>query len=255
MNICIDLDGTLYLGTQPIDGAVNAVENLKKIGHKITFASNTISSMPEEIIQNLNNMGFQADITKLITPISVAKNYFKKSGLKKIFFIIREQMKEKLRMYFEIEEEYPQAIVIADEPGAVPFKSIEKAFRLLLHRKVKFFTFAMNRFYKLPDGEMRMDLGPQVAQLSYATGKEPVNLGKPSEIFFKYAVGDFEEAVMIGDDVEFDIKGAMDLNIKGILVKTGKYNDDFFNNSGIAPTKIINSIADLPEIIELIKKK
>lgn len=252
MNICIDLDGTLYLGDKPIEGAKYALEYLKKNGHKVTFASNTISSMPEEIILNLNNMGFQADINKLITPISVAKNYFKTSGLEKIFFIIREEMKEKLGMYFEIEEKYPQAIVIADEPGAVPFKSIEKAFRILLNNDINFFTLAMNRFYKLPDGEMKMDLGPQVALLSYATGKEPVNLGKPSEIFFKYALGNFEDAIMVGDDVEFDIKGAMDINIKGILVKTGKYDDVFFHNSGIEPTKIINSIEDLPEAIDRI---
>ncbi len=255
MNICIDLDGTLYLGDKPIKDAKHALECLKKNGHKITFASNTISSMPEEIITNLNNMGFTADISELITPISVAKNYFKKSGIEKIFFIIREQMKEKLERYFEIEEEYPQAIVIADEPGAVPFESIEKAFRILLHKDIKFFTLAMNRFYKLPDGEMKMDLGPQVAQLSYATGKKSLNLGKPSEIFFKYALGNFERAVMVGDDVEFDIKGAMDLKIKGILVKTGKYDDGFFHNSGIEPTKIINSIRDLPEVIDEIKIK
>ena len=57
---------------------------------------------------------------------------------------------------------------------------------------------------------------------------------------------------MIGDDLYNDIYGAQRLNIKGILVKTGKYRSENIQDYGIAPDGIINSIGDIAKILEYI---
>ncbi|KQC12578.1 MAG: hypothetical protein APR63_10670 [Desulfuromonas sp. SDB] len=251
MNICFDLDGTLYLGDHPIPGAVETVEHLCK-NHNIIFVSNTISSLPEDILSKLRSLGFKLDIEKLSTPISVASKYFKNHHIDDIFFLVREEMVGKLSTCFNIDFDNPKAIVIADEPGSFRFDHLEKAFNLLLTKNIPLFTFAVNRFYRLPDGNMKMDLGPLNAQLEYATGRKSVNLGKPSQIFFSHALDNFSNSVMVGDDVEFDIKGAMSHGIKGILVKTGKFDQIFFNQSGIKPDLVIESIADLPTALKKI---
>ena len=248
MDICFDLDGTLYLGNQAIPGAVETVEHLSK-NHTIIYVSNTISSLPEELVSKLRSLGFKLDIENLSTPISVARKYFKEHHLDDIFFLVREEMMGKLSTCFNIDIDNPKAIVIADEPDSFPFDHLEKAFNLLLSRDIPLFTFAVNRFYRLPDGNMKMDLGPLNALLEYGTGKKSVNLGKPSHIFFSHALQDFNNSVMVGDDVEFDIQGAMSHGIKGILVKTGKFDQTFFNQSGIKPDLVIESIADLPTVI------
>jgi ribonucleotide monophosphatase NagD (HAD superfamily) len=54
---------------------------------------------------------------------------------------------------------------------------------------------------------------------------------------------------MVGDDVESDVGGALGAGLAGILVRTGKYRDDALRASGIEPTAIVDSIADVPALL------
>ena len=56
-----------------------------------------------------------------------------------------------------------------------------------------------------------------------------------------------ESVVMVGDDIENDVGGAQKNGIKGVLVKTGKYNRDFVERADIRPYRIIKSFKELPE--------
>ena len=54
---------------------------------------------------------------------------------------------------------------------------------------------------------------------------------------------------MVGDDVESDVAGAMNEGLAGVLVRTGKYREEFVRESGIEPTATVDSIADVPELV------
>lgn len=74
---------------------------------------------------------------------------------------------------------------------------------------------------------MSLDAGPFVAALEYAARTRAVLFGKPAPAFFHAVLADLridpQEAVMIGDDVEADVNGALAAGIPAILVRTGKY--------------------------------
>jgi len=55
----------------------------------------------------------------------------------------------------------------------------------------------------------------------------------------------------VGDDVEADVGGAMDSGLAGVLVRTGKYREDLVEKSRIDPTATVDSIADVPDLLEL----
>ena len=57
------------------------------------------------------------------------------------------------------------------------------------------------------------------------------------------------EVAMVGDDIESDIGGALDAGLRAVLVRTGKYREDFVAASGIEPTATIDSIAELPSAL------
>ena len=63
------------------------------------------------------------------------------------------------------------------------------------------------------DGELSLDTGAFVTALEYATQREAVLLGKPAPDFFHAALAsiacDGKEAVMVGDDAEADVAGAL----------------------------------------------
>ncbi len=50
---------------------------------------------------------------------------------------------------------------------------------------------------------------------------------------------------MVGDDVISDVEGAMTIGLRGILVKTGKFQPEDLQR-GVRPDAVIDSIADLP---------
>jgi HAD superfamily hydrolase (TIGR01458 family) len=107
-----------------------------------------------------------------------------------------------------------------------------------------------NRYWRRADG-LVLDVGAYAAALEYATGHEAVVVGKPSPDFFKAAIADMgvQRAVMVGDDVEADVGGALAAGLAGILVRTGKYRDDALAASGVTPTAIADSIADVPALL------
>jgi ribonucleotide monophosphatase NagD (HAD superfamily) len=99
-----------------------------------------------------------------------------------------------------------------------------------------------------------LDSGAFVAGLEYATGVEAHVLGKPSTAYFQAALdavdADAERTWMVGDDVEADVGGAQALGMHGVLVKTGKYRDEWLERSGVKPDAVLDSVADLPEWLE-----
>ena len=79
--------------------------------------------------------------------------------------------------------------------------------------------------------------------------------------FIKFAVAAADEAIKdsgllegkfdpyrVGDDIEFDVKGAQDAGIRGVLVKTGKFRPEDLKKS-IEPFAILESVADLPRFL------
>ncbi len=72
-------------------------------------------------------------------------------------------------------------------------------------------------------------------------------LGKPSKMFFRLTVEALGcapgEAVMVGDDAEADIGGALAAGLKGVLVRTGKYQRGDEDALDPPPTHVANDLA------------
>jgi len=89
--------------------------------------------------------------------------------------------------------------------------------------------------------------------IANAANVTPKIFGKPSKEYFIQALKRLDllakNTVVIGDDIESDIEGALNANIRGILVKTGK--GQFFNplESDIQPNMVINSFSSILELL------
>jgi HAD superfamily hydrolase (TIGR01458 family) len=98
-------------------------------------------------------------------------------------------------------------------------------------------AIASNRYFKDFDG-LSLDAGPFIAALEYAAQVEANVFGKPAPAFFDAVLADLgaapDETVMIGDDVEADVNGALAVGLQAILVRTGKYRagDELRMNAG-----------------------
>ena len=92
-----------------------------------------------------------------------------------------------------------------------------------------------------------------MAALEYATGRPAYVVGKPARGFFDEALRDAGiaagDALMVGDDVESDIAGALAAGLRAVLVRTGKFREDALAASGVDPTAVIADITELPELV------
>ena len=94
-----------------------------------------------------------------------------------------------------------------------------------------------------------LDAGPFVHALEYASGNKATVIGKPSRDFYLAAVRSVgcepDETVMVGDDVEADVLGAVAAGLQGILVKTGKYrqgDEQKIRDSALCVDNIYNAV-------------
>ena len=140
------------------------------------------------------------------------------------------------------------AVIMGDLGEQFGFAILNRAFRHVMDG-AELIALQKNRFWLTADG-LSLDAGPFVAAIEYASGIEAFVVGKPSGGFFDSVLEDLgsvaAEVAMVGDDIESDIGGALDAGLRAVLVRTGKYREDFVAASGIEPTATIASIAELP---------
>jgi ribonucleotide monophosphatase NagD (HAD superfamily) len=144
-------------------------------------------------------------------------------------------------------------VLLATEGHSLTIADLQPAFRLLLDGAA-LYTLQQNRYFRRGDA-LVTDLGPVAAFLAYASGREIVNLGKPSPLLFESLARDagcnLDEVVMVGDDAEFDASGSVAIGMSGVLVRTGKYRTGDEARFAPPPTATLDSVADLPSWLGL----
>ena len=73
----LDMDGTFYLDTDVIDGALDFLEEVKKAGKRYVFFTNNSSKSPKTYIDKLAKMGCYISRDQIITSGDVMIQYLK----------------------------------------------------------------------------------------------------------------------------------------------------------------------------------
>ena len=93
-----DLDGTLFRGNQPIQGAVNTVSELRNRGAKILYVSNNSSFTNHGYVEKLVSLGFPADETWIRSSAIAAGEWLKTQSLKTLFVVGEPGLVQTLRL-------------------------------------------------------------------------------------------------------------------------------------------------------------
>lgn len=220
-----DIDGTLFFKGVPIPGAIETVLKLKK-KKKMLFLTNTDSKTPDSVHKKLINFGFSIQKNEIFTPIIAIKNFLKKNINKKIFLVTSKEIEEEFKEFNIVSnKEIPDYVIISDFTDNWDINRLNIAFKYLL-RGAKLIGTQGNRYCLNDKGEPVIDTGSFVIMLAHAANVKFKIFGKPSKEFFNQALEKInlkaKECIVIGDDIESDIKGAANAGIKAVLVKTGK---------------------------------
>lgn len=245
--LLIDIDGVLHVGAEPVDGALEAVELIRRRGLPFRLVTNTTSRSRRLVVERLNGMGFALEDDDVLTPASLAVQVCRDRGLQRVALHVAPALAEDLAELGDTGDEHPQAVVVGDLGRDFTWDRLNEIFTHL-HNGAELIALQRNRVWESQDG-LVLDAGPFVVALEYAAETEALVTGKPSPAFFAQALEQLGvkagDAAMIGDDIEADVGGAIEAGLDGILVRTGKFRPQTLESSGVAPTQIWDSIGEL----------
>jgi phospholysine phosphohistidine inorganic pyrophosphate phosphatase len=249
--LLLDIDGVLYIGGEAIAGAHEALAELRSMCPGVRLITNTTSRSRRDVFEQLRELDFDVALEEVLTPAAMAVRHCREQGYESVALLVSERLREDLA---ELEpgsragEETVQAVILGDLGDGFTPEVLNGAFRMLMDG-AELVALQHNRYWRRADG-LALDVGAYAAALEYATGNDALVVGKPSEEFFLAAVADMglEHAVMVGDDAEADVGGAMAAGLPGVLVRTGKFRQDALT-ARVTPTAIVDSIRDVPALI------
>lgn len=248
--LLLDLDGTLYVGGEPVPGAREAVERLKGAGLDLRYVTNTTRMPRRAVVESLLRLGFEATEREVFTPARAVVRVIRE---KSCLALVDESLLEDLAGV-TITDDHPDFVLVGDLGEGFTYRRLDTAFRCLMEG-AELLALQKNRYWR-KEGGLSLDAGPFVAALEYASGKRAAVTGKPEPDFFRLALEDLglaaHEVAMVGDDAEADVAGAKRAGLVGIQVRTGKWRSGTDTSEA---DLVIDSVVDLPEALEMWKER
>lgn len=247
--VLLDLSGVVYEGSEAIPGALQAVSQLRDTGLRLRFITNTTRAAKPGILKRLVGLGLAIEAAELFTPAEAACVWLRRHNCSAHLLVHPNLLPD----FAALEPGEGRAVVVGDAGEAFDYGSLNRAFRELVDG-AEFLALAKNRAFKDADGRLSMDAGAFVTALEYASGRQAIVLGKPAGDFYATSLASMScaagEAVMVGDDAEADVAGALQAGIAAaVLVRTGKYRPGDESRYHPAPSA---TLADLPEAADWI---
>jgi len=247
--VLFDMDGVLYIGDSMIAGADEAVAFTRQSGLALAGVTNTTTQPRRVIAEKLKRLGIPIESHEIFTPAALAKQII---GNEEAKLFVRQALLEDLDG-LNTNTDKPKYIVMGDLGDAGYTPQILREIFLDVMNGAKVLALHKNRFWQKNDG-LHMDIGPYVSAIEYATNQDATILGKPSLDFFNEVCRalnvEISNTLMIGDDIESDIAGAIAANMYTALVKTGKYRAGFVKKTGIRAEYTLDDISGLPDLLK-----
>jgi phospholysine phosphohistidine inorganic pyrophosphate phosphatase len=249
LGVLLDIDGVLYVGDEPIEGAREALAELRRLSAGVRLLTNTTSRSRADVVEHLRELDFDVALEEVLTPAAMAVRHCRERGHGPVALLVSEKLRDDLAPLQEAPAGVRvDAVILGDLGHGFTYDVLNDAFRMLMDG-AELVALQHNRYWRRADG-LALDVGAYSAALEYAASTEAVVVGKPAEAFFRAAMADMgiDRALMVGDDVEADVGGAMAAGLPGVLVRTGKYRRDALK-ARVTPTAIVDSIADVPPLL------
>lgn len=251
--VILDMDGVIYCGNKPIEGTARAVAFLRGLGKKVIFLTNNSENPRFYYVQKLRRMGIPVGEKDVITSGQVAAEYIRRRDPQaKVFVIGGEGLVEEItRAGLRLVPPDKAGYVVVGIDQQLTYEKLKDGLRAILSG-AKFIATNQDRIYPTENGFLP-GAGAVVAALERSSGRKPdVVIGKPSPYIIRYVLRTVEakpnEAIIIGDQIETDIKAGKRMGLFTVLVLTGvatKEDVEKVKGTKNAPDFVLGSLAEV----------
>jgi NagD protein len=246
----IDMDGVIYRGNTLIPGADRFIDLLLQHNIPFRFLTNNSQRTRRDVATKLARLGVKADEEHVFTCAMATARFLAKQRPGGTAFVIGEGGLLQALHYngFSIVDHDPDYVVVG-EGKTVTHEMLDTAVQLIM-RGAKLIATNLDPNCPTQNG-LRSGCGATVAFLETATGIRAFSVGKPSPVMMRLSRNELRTAssrtVMIGDTMETDILGGVQMGYRTVLVLSGGTKREDLNRHAYRPDMIIDSVANLVE--------
>jgi len=244
----IDMDGVVYRDNQLIPGAQRFIAELQDSSIPFMFLTNNSQRTRRDIVTKLRRLGIDVGEENVFTCAMATARFLAQQKPHGTAYVIGEGgLLQALHSHgYSVVDKDPDYVVIG-EGRTISFEMVETALNLVLGGAK---LVATNLDPNCPTTHgTRPGCGAIVAMLEAASGIKAFSVGKPSPIMMRVARKeldlDAQHTIMIGDTMETDILGGVQMGYHTVLVLSGSTKPHDLTQFAYGPDKIVESLANL----------
>lgn len=246
----IDMDGVIYRGHDLIPGADRFIRQLHTNKIPFLFLTNNSARTRRDVATKLGRMGIDADETHVFTCAMATARFLARQKPHGTAYVIGEGglLNALHANGYSIVDHDPDYVVVG-EGRSFTFDMIEAAVGMVL-RGARLIATNMDPNCPTSTG-LRPGCGAIVAMLETATGTKAFSVGKPSPLMLREARKVLglasAETTVVGDTMETDILGGVQLGYRTVLTLSGSTRLEDLAHYAYRPDVVVESIAELAE--------
>ncbi len=250
--LILDMDGVLYRGDNPLDGAHELFPALRAAGLSFILLTNNATLTQADFAAKLARMGITVDPDFILTSAGATAAYLQtnypeggtayvlgESGLVSAIEGLPN---------FRLEEANPDFVVVGLFFG-FDYEALKRA-SMAIRRGAHFVATNVDLTLPVESGVLWPGAGSLVAAIQAASGTTPTVIGKPSvhggEMALEKLGLPANRVLCVGDRLDTDILMGRQAGIPTALLLTGVSNEADVRATGINPDYIFN---DLPALM------
>ena len=250
----LDMDGTLYLGDEVFEGAIDYIDTIKKSGREYIYLTNNSSRAGSDYVTRLRRLGFPCEPENVFTSGMATAMYLNKNfpGCTVYPVGTRAFMNELSSYGVKLGEDDVKVVCVGFDTELV-YEKLDKAVHHL-RRGAAFIAANPDWVCPMPAGEVLPDCGSICALLTAASGVKPEYIGKPNRnmvdiISMKTGIPN-EQICCVGDRLYTDIAVAQNAGAVSVCVLSGESSMDDINAAERKPDYVLKNVAELADILK-----
>jgi glycerol-1-phosphatase len=222
----LDLDGVLYRGEDPVEGAPETLDALRSAAKSLVFLTNNSWRTPDQVAAKLEAMGIRAAPDEVVTSAEAAAALLRREVPHGTAYVLGgDGVRSALAgAGIEAVDGEPDAVdvVVVGWDGDLTYDRLRTA-TVLVGRGARLVATNADPSYPAPGGELWPGAGAILAAVETGSGRRGTVVGKPRRHLFDLAVERVgsSNALVVGDRIETDIVGAAEAELDAALVLTG----------------------------------
>lgn len=244
----IDMDGVLVHGERPIPGAAEFIQKLIDNGHKFLILTNNSRYTPSDLQHRLNSCGIMVGPNNLFSSAMATAVFIKAQKPNGSAFVLGGTgLYQALNEVGYTLTDYNPDFVILGETESYSYDRIVRAIQLI-ETGIPFIATNPDAAGPSENGVLP-GCGAVASLLEKASGYMPYFVGKPNPLIMRLALRHLDEhsenATMIGDNMNTDIKVGLESGLQTILVLSGVSTKKTVSKFPYRPNKVVDSVADI----------